>query len=546
MRGIPRASWVAGALVFALAAAGCGGGDDDESEGGKTGGTFRLGIVEPTAIDPYNVQESEGILVTQNLFAGLVATNADGTVESRLAEERTPNADCTEWTFKLKPGTKFSNGEAVNAEAFIRGWERVAKKSAASDVAYHLSGIAGFKEIQAGTTQKLSGLSAPDENTLKVKLAKADCEFDLKTYHPVFSPVPTVAGDPKNKTFNDQPIGNGPFKMEGPWKHDGSITLVRNDQYGLEKAKVDRVEITILPAQNSNDLEYQGFQSGKFDWARMPTPQQPAAKQRFEPQGQWLEADTNGMNFMLPISDKPPFNTKEARQAASLAIDRDKIISGVFKGMQKKSTTIVPPAFKDAYQQGACTTCEKADPAKAKQLAATAKLPPGSKITLAFNTGAGHEEWMQAVAQQLRDVLGWNVTLKGQPFKELLEAQQAPGASGAYRFAWGADYATPDNFLFPLLHTASINKDPSGKVVGDNRSRYSNPEFDGLVDKARTTKEPAERIKLYQQAEKIALEDQALIPLWNRTQFRLANTKKWADLAMDFNEDPTLPEISLK
>jgi ABC-type oligopeptide transport system substrate-binding subunit len=545
MRGIPRASWVAGALVLALAAVGCGGGDD-ENEGGKTGGVFRLGIAEPTAIDPYNVQESEGILVTQNLFAGLVGVKPDGSVEARVAEERTPNDNCTEWTFKLKQGTKFSNGEPVNAEAFIRGWNRVVAKASASDVAYHLSGIQGFDEAQAGTSDKMTGLTAPDENTLKVVLARPDCEFDSKTYHPVFSPVPTVAGDAKNKTFNDLPIGNGPFKMDGPWQHDTRINLVRNDEYGFEKAKIDRVEIDILPAQNQNELEYQGYQSGKYDWARMPTPQQPAAKARYQPQGQWIEADTNGMNFLLPIGDKPPFNTKEARQAMSLAINRDAIISGVFKGMQKKSTTILPPAFKDVYKAGQCTTCEKQDPARAKQLAAEAKLPPGSKVVLAFNTGAGHEEWMQAVTQQLRDVLGWNVELKGQPFKELLEAQQAPGATGAYRFAWGADYPVPDNFLYPLLHTDAINKDPSGKVVGDNRSRYSNPEFDALIDKIRGTKDAGERATLYQQAEKIALDDQALVPLWNRTQYRLANKSKWNNLEIDFNEDPTLPEASLK
>ncbi|WP_067068543.1 peptide ABC transporter substrate-binding protein [Carbonactinospora thermoautotrophica] len=546
MRGVPRARWMAGAAVLALSLAACGGGGGGGESSGKTGGTFRLGIVEPTAIDPYNAQESEGILVAHQLFTGLVDVKADGTIVPKLAEQRSPNDNCTEWTFKIKQGTKFTNGEPVDAEAFIRGWTRAAKKSAASDVAYHLAGIQGFDQLQAGTTQTFAGLSAPDPYTLKVKLSQPDCEFDLKTYHTVFSPVPKVAGEANNKQYNDQPIGNGPFKMEGPWQHNTKITLVRNDDYGFEKAKLDRVEISILNPQNADQLEYQGFESGKFDWARMPTPQLPAAKAKYEPQGQWIGQDTNGMNYLLPITDNGPMKTKEARLAVSYAIDRQTITQGVFKGMQTPSTTIVPPAFKDFYQQGLCQSCQKQDPAKAKEYAQKANLPPGSAVTLAFNTGGGHDEWVQAVAQQLRDVLGWKVEIKPMPFKELLEAEQQPGATGLFRFAWGADYPTPDNYLFPLLHTKSINKDASGKVTGDNRSRWSNPQFDQLVDKARATKDPNERKKLYQQAEKIAIEEMALIPLWNRTQYRLANTKKFTNLELDFNENPTLAQVALK
>lgn len=426
MRGVPRARWMAGAAVLALSLAACGGGGGGGESSGKTGGTFRLGIVEPTAIDPYNAQESEGILVAHQLFTGLVDVKADGTIVPKLAEQRSPNDNCTEWTFKIKQGTKFTNGEPVDAEAFIRGWTRAAKKSAASDVAYHLAGIQGFDQLQAGTTQTFAGLSAPDPYTLKVKLSQPDCEFDLKTYHTVFSPVPKVAGEANNKQYNDQPIGNGPFKMEGPWQHNTKITLVRNDDYGFEKAKLDRVEISILNPQNADQLEYQGFESGKFDWARMPTPQLPAAKAKYEPQGQWIGQDTNGMNYLLPITDNGPMKTKEARLAVSYAIDRQAITQGVFKGMQTPSTTIVPPAFKDFYQQGLCQSCQKQDPAKAKEYAQKANLPPGSAVTLAFNTGGGHDEWVQAVAQQLRDVLGWKVEIKPMPFKELLEPSSSP------------------------------------------------------------------------------------------------------------------------
>lgn len=549
MRGARSAKWAAGAIVIALAATACGGSDDDSSNGGgsgKAGGTFRMGITEPVAIDPYNSQESEGILVTDNLFTGLYEPTADGKVVPALATSKEVSPDGKTWTFKIKPGTKFSNGDPVDAESFVRGWNRVAQKSAASDVAYHMAGIAGFDDAQAGKSPTMSGLSAPDANTLQVKLSVPDFEFYVKTTHTVFSPVPKVAGDAKNKTYNEAPIGNGPFKMKGSWQHNKSITLVRNDTYGLTKAKLDEVKIDILNSSNSSTLEYQGFEAGSYDWARMPTPQLPAAKAKYDAQGEWIDENTNGMNYLLPITDNGPLKDPKARLAVSYAIDRDAIVKGVFQGMQTKSTTILPPAFKDVYQENLCTSCVKSDPAKAKQLAKEAGLNPGTTIELGYNTGAGHEEWIQAVKQQLEKVLGVKVKATGKPFAELLADQQKPKATGLYRFAWGADYPTPDNFLFPLLDTASINKDASGKVTGDNRGRYSNKAFDALLAKARATEDEAGRNALYKQAEKLAMDDMALIPLWNRTQLRLANTKKFADLKMDFHEDPNLAEVSMK
>ena len=153
---------------------------------------------------------------------------------------------------------------------------------------------------------------------------------------------------------------------------------------------------------------------------------------------------------------------------------------------------------------------------------------------------------MQAVGQQLQETLGWQVDLQGTPFTQFLDSQQDPGATGLFRFAWGADYPTPQNFLFPLLSTESINRDESGRVVGDNRSRYSNPEFDALLSEASGTTDRAARIELLQQAEQVAMEDMALIPLWNRSAFRLFDSSKFSGGKLDFFEEVPLDRISLK
>ncbi|HEV8425122.1 MAG TPA: ABC transporter substrate-binding protein [Actinomycetes bacterium] len=528
-------------LALSLVAAACGGGDGDgaQAPAAKTGGTFRLGIVEPTAIDPYNSQESEGILVTRQLYNGLVGINND-TLEltPAVAEKWTSDDKCNVWTFNLRQGTTFSNGEAVTAQSFIDGWTRVASKDAASDVAYHLAGIDGYEALNTKGAKTFSGVTAPDPNTLVVKLSAPDCEFDRKTLHSVYSPVSKEAGAFNNKQHNDLPIGNGPFKMEGPWDHDNKITLVRNDSYFGEKPKIDRVEIAILPSETAQELEYKNLQGGQADYSRIPPQLYGQAEAKYKPQGGFIREDTNGINYLLPNVKNPPLNNVDARKAISYAIDRDKIISGVFKGYQTKATAFIPPIFGDYYQAGVCEACAF-DVAKAKELAAKGGLKPGTELKFAFNTGGGHEAWVQAVAQQLKENLGLKVKIEPYPFAELLEKEQAPNASGLFRAAWGADYPTPDNFLYPLLSKASIGL--------DNRGRYDNPAFDAELAKERATKDPAVRLEHIQAAEKIAIgQDLALIPLWNRTQYRAFDATKWTGVELDFFENPTLVTAAQK
>lgn len=519
---------------------------EPEIKDGKKGGTFNFGITEPTAIDPYNAQESEGLLVTKYLFTGLIQVEPDGSVVPGVAEKWETNDDCTEWTFDLKTGTKFHNGEEVTSASFKRGWERVAAKDSASEVAYHLSPIKGFDEMQAGTATSLSGVDATDPAKLVVTMSEPNCEFYLRTFHPVFSPVPEAAGTPtSNPAYVEQPIGNGPFMMDGPWQHNTGIKLKRFEDYNIgHAAYLDTVQITITP--NGSQDEYAGYQNGTFDWARMPTPVLEQAHSQYEPENQWITRKTNGMNYLLVMVTQKPLDSAKARKAISMAIDRDSIINGVFKGSTTPADSIVPPVFKDAYQPGICGAC-KFDLDEAKKLAKEAGLTEGTTLNFQFNVDAGHEEWTAAVKDQLETNLGLKVELSGVQFTDLLNNEQQPGSSGIYRAAWGADYPTPGNFLEPLLSTGAIGAKADEPTTGDNRGRYSNSKFDDLIKEANGEKDEAKRVSLFQQAEKIAIgDDQALIPLWNRTQHRLANTTKFINLRMDFSENPDLYEISIK
>jgi ABC-type oligopeptide transport system substrate-binding subunit len=572
LRGKKPAVAVAVAGVMALAACGSsGGGSGGSGSGGggkgsidlaklpdtpidnrvgKPGGDFRLAIVEPTAIDPYNSQESEGQLVTKNVFDTLVTADVKGNVSKLLAQSYSSNADCTDWTFVIKPDQKFSNGETVDAESIKRGMTRAALGTAASSVAYHMAGVKGFDALQASTATDptkldFTGVTATG-NTLKIALTAPDCEFYLKTAQPVFSPVSPQAGAATNTKYNDLPIGNGPFMMQGAWQHDKSITLVRNPNYtdGPEPL-LSKVELTIY--SSDSHFEYAGLVHGDFDYARvMPDDLQAAANRYYRTSRDasgFIKYPSWGVNYLLTNVRNAPLNSVAARQAVSYAIDRNAIVNGVLKNSVTVATSLVSPAFasQGTYQAGVCASCAKQDPAKARAAAAKAGLPPGSKVSITYSTGGGVDGWIQAIGGELNSVLGWKVDLKPEPFKETLQNEADPKASGLFRDGWVADYPTSWDFLAPLLGTQPADN------PGDNLSAYSNRHVDQLLAAGLAQPDAAKRAADYRNAEQIAIgQDLALIPLWYRTEYRAFDASKWVGVNNDFFENPTLRTIGLK
>ena len=540
-----RARMVVVITCVAVLAAACGS-DDDTATGpsssgdGVAGGVFRVPIGEPAAIDPYNVRESEGNNVAKTLFVGLVSLDESKglALQPGVATEWSPNDDCTQWNFKLRQ-SQFSNGEAVTAESFIRGWTRTANAASASQVAYHLSGVQGYDELHGSpqTATTFAGLSAPDPQTLRVNLSAGDCEFDKRTVLTAFAPIPEVAGAFDNQAYNEAPIGNGPFMIKPgtKWEHNQGISVVRNDTYFGTKASLDGIEFLIFPAQGRLEAEYRAFTAGDADYARVPPSLFTQAKNTYEPQDSFLKIERFGINYILTNDVTGPMTNPDARRAVSLAIDREAINEGVFQGSLTPASALLPPPFGDVHQDGVCGDCTF-DVAKAKDLAAKGGLTPGTPLRLLYNNDGGHDALVQAWKDQLERNLGVVVTLDGVPFAESLLKRDA-GEFDIARASWGSDYPTIENFLFPILGSQSL----------DNDSRYNNPQVDALIVQLRAAKNDADRLKAAQQAETIAIgQDQAVIPTFYRTQYRVFDSSKWTGVKLDFFENPTLAAISLK
>jgi ABC-type oligopeptide transport system substrate-binding subunit/serine/threonine protein kinase len=524
-----------GTFAFFKLGPGGGGGTTSPTPGaGRFGGTMNMATTyAPTAIDPSNASYGPDMFIAKQLFTGLTEISPDGSVNKRLAQDLRPNANCTSWTIAVKQGTTFSNGEPVDPQSFVRGWNRAAQ-SATGSALFVMDNIKGYDAVRAGRAESMLGVRG-FSNTLQVDLLTPDCEFDRRLATVPFFPVPSSAGEVKNETYNSRPIGNGPFKVIS-YAPKSKLRLGRNDSWVGGRAKLDAVNINVsdYTTQVTNR-----FDSGEYDWAALSTSDLGTAKSHHGNDGQLLTHNLEGMDFLVPVTARGPLKSKQAREAVSYAIDRQALSSTLFAGLRPPATRLIPPTLPGFDDTAICPSCERPDQAKAKQLAAQAGLGPGTKVTLVVRKNSSTSQSAEAIAQRLKSVLGWDVTqrqIELSKYEDFSNALTGKSATGLGRSSWIGDYASAYNFLHSLIGGGQASK------ISD----WRDPQFDQLLRQAIATPDESSRNTLLKQAEKIAMDDLAVIPLWVYSESRLANTRKFTGLSVDYDGDPTLATTALK
>ena len=195
------------------------------------------------------------------------------------------------------------------------------------------------------------------------------------------------------------------------------------------------------------------------------------------------------------------FQDVDVRHALSMAIDRETIIETIFNGALEPATGVIPPVLSQ-YRGDACNYCDF-DAEAAAELYEAAGGP--SELTVYFNSGAGHEEWTEAVANMWQQHLPIDsVNFESLEFAQYLDLHAEEAITGPYRLGWVLSYPSPQYAMEPLYGTGADS----------NYAQYSNEEFDSLIDQANSEADADEADSLYQQAEDILLEDMPVIPLW--------------------------------
>ncbi len=516
-----RRTFVKGSLaasaMAALAACGKKSTDSTTSGDGSTGGTLNYYINNPTSIDPYDLEEDQGMQVGYQLFDALTTYDFESEALVGLAATSWDVNDAAdEFTFHLVEGAKFHDGTTVTSKSFKQAWERIVSPTTstahASAIGYHLAMVEGYSELSTGDATELTGVTCPDDNTLVVKLSQSYADFTYVVMHPALSPVPDCALEDFD-TFFYAPVGNGPFKMDGKWEDGQEINLVKFEDYSYgEVAKIDGIHFNI---QKDVQTAYTEFQAGNLDVASVPTTQLKDAISQYgesedgstiTPGHQVLTgAELSTYYLMCNVQDETMADL-DLRKAISMAINRQAICDTVFEGTREPAGGIIPPGIA-GYQENTWEYV-KYDVDAAKEIL-DAKYPAdadgkrGITVALTYNLDGDHKSVMEMVMADLAAV-GIDTTSNTAEWASILTNTYPNGDFQMGRLGWIADYPIMDNFMYPLFYTGADN----------NYGGYSNADVDAAILKARATADDAERIAAYQEVDKLVGAEMPVIPLF--------------------------------
>lgn len=491
---------IAGVAALALALSACGGGEGDEKAGN---GVFTIANQEPQHLTPGNENSSYGLTVIDALFDRLTRLDKNGKPVMGAAESIT-STDQKTWTIKVRPGQTFHNGEPVTAQSFVDAWNAAAYGPNGWANNYYFGNIEGYEDLNPDDenakpkTDKLRGLKVLDGTTFQVTLTEPFSQFPLTLAFAGFSPMPKAAFKDL-KAYDEAPIGNGPFMMDGTWEHNKQIKLKRYPGYkGTRPAKAAGVTFKTYA---SRDTAYTDLIAGKVDWlATIPAAKVPEARTRLG--DRFLSTPTGTMDYLeFPMYDER-FQNQDLRYAISMAIDREGIVQQVYNGAYKPTGTIVAPIV-PGYRPNACGAPCTYNPQQAKVHFEKAGGWDGPMELWFSVADPTYEQWMQAVANQLKQNLGiTDIKFRKISAADYLDKLSAQEATGPYRANWIMDYPSAENYL-----TTRCNP--------DNRMGYAGEECFELIKKGNSATSIDESLKFYQQAEDVLLRELPILPLWN-------------------------------
>ncbi|MCQ1952699.1 ABC transporter substrate-binding protein [Arthrobacter sp. zg-Y238] len=507
------------AALAALTLSACGGGSDESAEGsGETEGSNSAAIITANGTEPQNplmpvnTNEVGGGRIMDLLFEGLVSYDVDGSTVNELAES-IETEDSQTYTIKVKADQKFTNGEAVTAKSFVDAWNFGAAAKNAQLNSYFFESIEGYDEVSAegATADTMSGLTVVDDTTFTVKLSQPESDFPQRLGYTAFFPLPAGAlEDPA--AFGENPVGNGPYMLAGDdaWQHEIQIDLVTNPDY--TGTRVPQNGGVTFKFYSSFDAAYADLQSNELDILdTIPN----MALKTFKTdlgEGRFSEKAYAGNQTITIPGYLPEFSGEAGelrRQAISMAIDRDEITDVVFSGSREPATEFTAPVIEGYNDSIPGNEVLEFNPEKAKELWEEAEKvspwPADQAFTIGYNADANHKEWVDAVANGLKNNLG--IQAEGKPyatFKELRADATAKTLTGAIRTGWQADYPSLNNFLGPLYGTGA----------GSNDGEYSSEEFDNLLGEGLAAATPEDGAEIFNQAQEVLLKDLPVIPLW--------------------------------
>lgn len=485
---------------------------------------------DPRYMDPVLMTDLVAFTAENQMFEGLVRITAKGTVAGMAAKWDVLD-NGAKYRFYLRDGLKWSNGDPITAEDFEFAWRRALDPKTAAEYAYQLYYIKGGEalnsvklkikgadgkeadnpdaEKQIAEAQKNLGVKVVDPKTLEVTLEAPTPYFlDLTafpTLHPVNKKVVSANKDWAAKA--ESYISNGPFKMQ-TWEPKKQMVMVKNPNYwDAANVKLEKLVYYMVEEQATALNMYETDQVDIIE--NPPSPEIP----RLQKEGKLKIAPSYGTYYYWFNTQKKPFDNVKVRQALTLAIDRKAIVDNVSKGGEIPAYAFVAPgstdpvANKDFREAGG--NLLKEDVAAAKKLLADAGYPEGKgfpEVSFIYNTNERHKAIAEAIIEMWKKNLGiTSVKMQNTEWKIVLDKRHK-GDFEIARAGWYGDYLDAMTFM-DLMVTDGGNNDP----------KWSNKEYDKLIDQAKKSGDQKVRMEAMHKAEKIVVDEAPFLPIFYYT-----------------------------
>jgi oligopeptide transport system substrate-binding protein len=500
------AASVATVLLAAASLVGCG------------AGNVRTDVVivnagEPqNPLIPTNTNDSNGGRIIDRLFAGLMSYDANGTPALEVAQsiETTDNVN---YLITLRPGWTFSDGSPVTAHSFVDAWNYGALAANAQLQQSFFSPIAGFDELAAAkpAATTMSGLQVVNDHEFTVRLKAPTIDFKLRLGFSPFYPLPDAALKDVT-TFGQHPVGNGPYKLaderQGPaWQHNVKLDLVTNPGYHGNRIPQNKGLRFVFYA--NLDTAYADLLSANLDVLdTIPPSVLPVYRKDLGDRAVTAPAAVN-QTLDTPLR-LPHFGGQEGRLrrlALSAAINRPQICRQIFSGARAPARDFTASSLPGYDPNIDGNDALNFEPDRARRLwsQADAISKWTGQYAIAYNADGGHQEWVDAVANSIKNVLGIDAVGAPQPTFAGFRTQITNRTiTTAFRAGWQGDFPSLLEFLQPLFVTGASADD-----VG-----YSNPEFDAAMAAAAAAPSLPQSFALANGAQRILLGDMPVVPLW--------------------------------
>ena len=532
MRGKLKFLLLLAVLVLSLGVAGCGGGDEEEPEGGAqtgateteggeaTGGTLVFaGAADPVVLDGALVSDGESIRAITQIYETLVFLEP-GTTEPvpGLAESWEPNEDGTVWTFTIRDGVTFHDGEPLNAEAVCFNFDRWYNFSGPlqnPSASYYWQVVfGGFAQTdpESGAPEETlyQSCEATDEQTAVITLTKPSATFIPALAQQAFSiaspsaltefeaDAGTVDADgvfqPSGTFGTEHPIGTGPFQFDS-WIRGDRLVLTRYDDYWGEPAKID--ELIIRPIAD-NAARLQALQTGEIQGYDLVEPQDIPTIEGDE-NLQILDRPAFNVAYVGINQAKPPMDDIEVRKALAYGLNRQEVVDSFYAGRGVVATQFMPP---EVVGYADDVTEYEYDPQMSRQILQDAgyELPVPIEFWYPSDVSRPYmpdpKRNFEAFAASLAEA-GFEVTPKTAPWSPDYLGLNNEGQQQVYLLGWTGDYGDADNFIGTFFQT------PQESWGTD---KHPNQEVMDLLNQGEEETDEAAREAIYQDANRAIMD----------------------------------------